>query len=392
MAGLGFFIWKEAERKKFFLQASGGNLLLKDKFHFLWETNMIYSVYLAIFCFHWEEHDDSFLTRLIISEIMFSGKYSLFSKWKTRLCGQRNRLFNGNTGCLRYSVTTDYKLTPCDHWTWYIKYATLVSIVGLILSFVDHGIGNLISSVKDDSIYGISNNFFQVVIWKFKLLLGVTFLPFERPCLPSVPMARSARRSLHEGWDIGHGDGAAPGSLLDFSERSYVPSGHWHPVLMPAEYGWTHMVWGHHVGLCCWGPWSMLWLRYAHNRPTLAHQSSPTGLARISEYPDASATENCLDTYLIPSLYLIFSKKPVLSIVCAQKNRERPPPLWSLLHPVWELPPVPPHPKVGDRAKHLTWLWPLAFALLLSLLGSLSPVLWELCFFPSYPTGISPTS
>lgn len=140
-----------------------------------------------------------FFTRLIISEIIFSGKYSLFSKWKTRLCGHRKRLYNGNTGCLRYSVTTNYKLTTCGLWTWYVKYATLFSIVGLILSFVDRGTGNLISSVQDDSVYGISNNFFQVVIWKFKLPLGVIFLSFERSPLSSFPMAHSARRCLHGG-------------------------------------------------------------------------------------------------------------------------------------------------------------------------------------------------
>lgn len=52
-------------------------------------------------------------------------------------------------------------------------------------------------------------------------------------------------------WGVGHGDGAAAGSLMDFPERSFVPSGHWHPVLISAEYGWTRLVWGYHVGLCC---------------------------------------------------------------------------------------------------------------------------------------------
>lgn len=163
--------------------------------------------------------------------------------------------------------------------------------------------GVLISSIKDDSIYGVSNCFFQIAIWMFNPQSEAFFFPVRYLLFPSFfPVAQSAA-----------------GSLLDFSERSCIPSDHWHPVLVPPGCDLTYLVLRYHTGSCWWRQQPMPWLMDALSNLMLAQQSPRRPphrdlLRSLGSQMPHPARDNCVDTHLArmaSCTYLIFSKKLV---------------------------------------------------------------------------------
>lgn len=55
------FLLERRPKENFpFTKASGSTLLLEEKFHLLLETDFVFSTYVTMFPFIWEEHADSF--------------------------------------------------------------------------------------------------------------------------------------------------------------------------------------------------------------------------------------------------------------------------------------------------------------------------------------------